>query len=348
MSLPVPRRVLVIMLRRVGDVLLTTPAVRALRKLHPEARLDFLLEPPGHEMLHGNPDLDSVLLYRGGPAAHVYWLLRLAGARYDWVVDFLGNPRTAALTFASRAPVRAGPGHVAHRWAYTHRMTQSADRARYSALEKILMLRSIGIDADASDFLPRLTADADSEEFAAAAFRRLRMPRGLLVGLVPASRRETRRWPAASYAALGRLLRERLGARLMVFWGPGEEALAREVRDGIGEGAHLSPETRSLRELAALLGRCGLVVSNCSGPKHIAVARGVPTVTVHGSSDPAAWNPPESPLHAVARLDELHCIGCRSNDCPTAIECLRDLPPERVFAAAEGVLRRAGGGTAAA
>ncbi|MBI3297496.1 MAG: glycosyltransferase family 9 protein [Elusimicrobia bacterium] len=338
MSLPAPRRILVIMLRRVGDVILTTPAVRALRKLHPAAELDFLVEPPCHEVLHGNPDLTRVLLYGSAPANYLYWLFRVNRAGYDWVIDFMGNPRTAALTAASRAPVRAGPGHVSHRWAYTHPMTQSADRARYSALEKILMLRSLGLDADAGDYLPRMSADPDSEEFANAATRRLRLPGGLLVGLVPASRRETRRWPAARYAALGRLLRDKLGARLLVFWGPGEEALAREVRDGIGTAAHLSPETRSIRQLAALIGRCGLVVTNCSGPRHIATARSVPTVTVHGSSDPAAWNPPDSPLHAVVRREELACIGCRSNSCPTQLECLRDLEAERVFAACEKVL----------
>ena len=342
MSLPPPRRILLIMLRRVGDVILTTPAARALRKLYPEAELDFLVEPPCHEVLHGNPDLTRVLLYGSAPLNYLYWLLRVNRAGYDWVIDFMGNPRTAALTAASRAPVRAGPGHVSHRWAYTHPMKQSADRARYSALEKILMLRSLGLDADAADFLPRMTGDPGSEEFANAAQRRLRLPRGLLVGLVPASRRETRRWPAQRYAELGRMLRDKLGARLMVFWGPGEEALAREVRDGIGEGAHLSPQTRSIRELAALISRCGLVVTNCNGPRHVATARSVPTVTVHGSSDPEAWNPPDSPLHAVVRRKELHCIGCRSNSCPTQIECLRDLEAARVFAACESVLRATG------
>lgn len=341
MSAPIatPRRVLVVMLRRVGDVLLTTPAVRALRKLWPAAELDFLVEPPCHEMLHGNPDLTRVLRYGTAPANYLYWLARVNRSRYDVVVDFMGNPRTAALTFASRAPVRAGPAHVSHRWAYTHLMTQSPDKARYSALEKVLMLGTLGLPVDASDYMPGLAGDPDSEDFAAEAARRMRLPRGgLIVGLVPASRRETRRWPAARFAELGRLLRERHGARLVVFWGPGEEALAEEVRAGIGENAHVSPKTTSLLQLAALMGRCHLVVTNCNGPRHIATARGVPTVAVHGSSDPAAWNPPDAPLHPYVRLDELHCIGCRLNDCPTQIECLRDLPADRVLAACDRVL----------
>ncbi|MBI5594535.1 MAG: glycosyltransferase family 9 protein [Elusimicrobia bacterium] len=343
MSLGTPKSILVVMLRRIGDVILTTPALRALRKLHPSARIDMLVEPPCHEVLLGNPDASRVLLYGSAPVNYLYWLLRVNRERYDWVVDFMGNPRTAALTAASRAPVRAGPAHVSHRWAYTHPMAQSADRARYSALEKILMLRSLGLDADASDYMPRMSADAESEEFANESWRRMRLPPGPVVGLVPASRRETRRWPAQRFAELGRLLRDRLGARLLVFWGPGEEALAGAVRDGIGTAAVLSPRTGSVRQLAALLGRCALLVTNCNGPKHIAVARGIPTVTVHGSSDPDAWNPPDSPLHAVVRRSELTCIGCRSNTCPTRIECLSELAADRVFAACERLLRTPAG-----
>ncbi|MDE2290924.1 MAG: hypothetical protein KGL53_02480, partial [Elusimicrobia bacterium] len=173
MSLPAPRRALVIMLRRVGDVLLTTPAARALRRLWPEAELDFLVEPPADQLLEGDPSLTRVLRYGNAPANYLYWLARVNRTGYDHVYDFMGNPRTAALTFASRAPVRAGPAHVFHRWAYTHRMTQTPGRAQYSAIDKILMLRSLGLDADASDYRPRLAPHAPSEAFADSALAAL-------------------------------------------------------------------------------------------------------------------------------------------------------------------------------
>ncbi|MFH1724164.1 MAG: glycosyltransferase family 9 protein [Elusimicrobiota bacterium] len=352
-----PRRILVIMLRRIGDVILTTPAVRALRRLYPDAVIDFLVEPPAHELLAGDPDISNVLVYggadlplrRGLPRTlralwdYVYWPWRVFRSRYDWVIDFMGNPRTAVLTFLSRAGVRAGPGRVSHRWAYTHRLRQPSE-ACYGALEKIRMLRSLGLDPDESDALPRLSPDPSSEEFARATLNRLPEPAGPLIGVVPASRRVTRRWPAESFARLGRMLRDRHGASLLVFWGPGERELARRVRDGIGEGAHLSPETKSLRELAALVGRCRLVVTNCNGPKHIAVGRGVPTLTIHGSSDPVSWTPMGDVRHRASRLDLLHCIGCRRNRCPYSLECMTELTAEQVCTTAENLLRLTGNG----
>lgn len=318
------------MLRRIGDVVLTTPAVRALKKLHPEAEVDFLAEPPSDELLRGHPGIRRVLSYSKGPLAYAAWLWRVRAAGYDWVIDYMGNPRTAMLTALSGAAVKAGPGHVSHRWAYTHYLRES-DTPYYSAREKIRVLRSLGLSPDETDCLPELPSDAASEESADLLLRRMRLPPGPLVGFAPASRRRTRRWPAEKYASLGRRLRDELGARVLIFHGPGEESAAREIRDAIGEGAYISPRTPNLKVLASLIGRCSVFVSNCSGPKHLAVARGVATVTIHASSDPVCWNPPDLQRHPFVRREELECIGCMKNSCPYELQCLRELPPDPVF-----------------
>lgn len=326
MTPPAPKTILVVQLRRIGDVILTTPAIAALKKRFPEAAIDLLVEAPGAQAVEGNPDLRQVWIYDAtGPLDSLRWALKVRARRYDWVIDFLGNPRSALLTALSGAAVKAGPARVSHRWAYNTPLVQP-DAPHYAALEKILQLAPLGVPGEGADFLPKLyLARSKASEN--------------VVGLVPASRKETRRWPAASYAELGRMLRQRYGCRLLVFWGPGERELAEQVASGIGEGAQATPETRTLKEAAELLASCRLVVTNCNGPKHIAVALGVPTVTVHGSSDPASWNPP-SPRHVVVRRDELFCIGCRLNHCPYHLECLKELAPSRVFEAACHLLDR--------
>jgi ADP-heptose:LPS heptosyltransferase len=327
MDIAAPRSILVVQLRRLGDVILTTPALEALKKKYPEAKLDFLVEAPGAEAVAGHPAIDEVLVYdAAGAAGALRWAFKIRARRYDWVIDFLANPRTALLTALSGAKVKAGPAHVARRWAYNVRMIQSP-AACYAALEKVRWLAPLGIAPEDAPALPRLTL----------AQRPAKLEN--VVGLVPPSRKETRRWPAPSYARLGRLLRDKHGCRLKVFWGPGEKDLADEVVRGIGAGAAAIPETRSIRDLARELASCRVVVGNCAGPKHVALALGVPTVTIHGSSDPASWTP-EHPDHAFVRLDELPCIGCRSNDCPYNLECMRQLPAERVLPAVERLLAR--------
>ncbi len=325
MELGTPQSILVIQLRRLGDVILTTPALEALKKKFPDAKLDFLVEAPGAEAVAGHPAIDEVLVYDAdGIAGALSWALKIRARKYDWVVDFLSNPRTALITALSGAAVKAGPAHTARRWAYNVKMIQSP-QACYAALEKVRWLSALGVVPEDAPELPRL--------FLA------RRPDNLenIVGLVPPSRKETRRWPAPSYARLGRLLRDKYGCRLKVFWGPGEKDLADEVVRGIGEGAFAIPETRSITELARELATCRVVVGNCAGPKHVALASGVPTVTIHGSSDPASWTPIH-PEHRFVRLDELPCIGCRSNSCPYNIECMRQLPAERVLPAVEQLL----------
>jgi ADP-heptose:LPS heptosyltransferase len=320
-----PRSILVIQLRRLGDVILTTPALAALKKRYPDAKLDFLVEAPGAEAVKGVPAIDEVLVYDAVSTADALrWAARIRARKYDWVIDFLANPRTALLTALSGAAVKAGPAHVARRWAYNRKLVQSP-QACYAALEKVRWLESLGVKPEDAPELPRL--------FLAERPARLEN----VVGLVPPSRKETRRWPAPSYARLGRLLRDKHGCSIKVFWGPGEKDLADEVVRGIGAGASAIPETRSISDLARELASCRVVVTNCAGPKHVAVAHGVPTVTIHGSSDPASWNPVH-PSHPFVRLDELHCIGCRLNDCPYNLECMRQLPAERVLPAVERLL----------
>lgn len=329
-----PAKILVIMLRRIGDVVLTTPAVRALKKLFPGAELHFLTEPPGAEALAGEPSLAKVLRYAPepgeGPArAYLRWLKAVRAERYDWVIDYMGNPRSAMLAFASGASLRAGPSHVWHRWAYNRRLEQSSV-ACYAGLEKIRLLRSLDLEPDETDFLPSLSVPEASAAAARDVLERL-WPGGSgpLVGLVPASRKETRRWPAASYGALAGRLAAEARARVLVLWGPGEGPLAAEVAAASGGAAKAAPETRTLKDLAGLIAQCDLVVTNCNGPKHIAVACGVPTVTIHGSSDPVCWNPPH-PKHPFVRQEDLHCIGCRLNECPYKLECMTRLPVDRV------------------
>ena len=90
------------------------------------------------------------------------------------------------------------------------------------------------------------------------------------------------------------------------------------------------PET-SLRQMAALLARCRMVITNDNGPMHLAVAVDTPTVTMYGPTDPAAWNP-GSGRHRVLQAAGLSCLGCNLNECPFGHECMTQITPEKVIA----------------
>ncbi len=143
-------------------------------------------------------------------------------------------------------------------------------------------------------------------------------------------------WPAVHVAALVRGLGA-AGHAPLVVPGPGDEALAAELRTSLPAAA-FAPPTR-LGELADLLGRCRLFVGTDNGARHLAAAVGLPTVTLFGPTDPGGWNP-ASPEHVSLRTG-VACSPCDLTTCPVpGHPCLDDLPPAAVLAAAEKLLER--------
>jgi len=148
------------------------------------------------------------------------------------------------------------------------------------------------------------------------------------IGLIPTHRRLSRRWPASSFADLGRRLVAQ-GRPVWLFWGPGEEEYVSAIQRQVPE-SRMIPAT-TLRQMAALLEQCQAVVTNDNGPMHLAEAVGAPTVTIYGPTDPAAWNM-GGPLHKIIQASGLGCLGCNLNDCPFGHECMTQVTPERVLA----------------
>jgi ADP-heptose:LPS heptosyltransferase len=318
------RRVLLIQLRRIGDVLMTTAAVRALREAWPEADLTYLTETPSQEVFANSPRVDRILLYprAGGLLGHLRMMARLRRERFDVVVDFFSNPRSAQLAWSSGAPRRIGFGYPGRRWAYTDRVAPPAG-LRYAAADKVALLAPLGVRA--ASLLPEVfLSDTDRaqarEQVAALGVQ----PGELLVGLCPVSRQPYKVWPAPHFARLADALIERYGAKVLLFWGPGEEAFVHAVRAHMVHHALPDYPVPRLPLMAALLERCHLYVGNDNGPRHFAIAVGTPTVAVFGKPHPESWTPPGDPRHRAIARDpgcKAHCTYPRCG-----LECIRDVP----------------------
>ncbi len=325
-----PGSILVIQLRQIGDVLLTTPAAEVLKTNFPEARLDFLTEPPADQVLKGNPFIDNVLVYdRRSP---LKWLLKVRAAKYSLVADFMSNPRSALLAWFSGAPVTAGPSHTASAWAYNRKFVSETGTEPYAAFQKVDFLAGLGLKKVFYPY-PRIYPAPEDEAWAGSALAGLALKKKNTLAFSPASRRVTRQWPAEHYARLAAEAAGKLDVNVLLLWGPGEKALAEKIAALSGSpDVKPAPETATLRRLSALLKKTALLVSNCSGTKHVAQASGVPTLGIYGSSRPENWTPPADPDHQVVRNETLACIGCRRNDCGIGVKCLRELSPDAVFA----------------
>jgi lipopolysaccharide heptosyltransferase III len=285
------RKVLVVRTdERVGNQLLTTPLLRALKLGLPTAEL-HLLAAARQSQVVATRHVDRVIPFEKRLAFRRPWrlvaLLRaLRSERYDAVVEaahWSGFSLTASLLARVAAGGGAVVGHARGESPrfLSHPVAHDAGNAN-EVQAKLELLRPFGV-------LPRGLAPetelGQDPALAAAVLARCGVARPYAV-LNPGARMADRRWPPTAHAAVARGLLAR-GLAVVVVWGPGEEALARGVAEG--SGAAFAPPT-SLPELASLLRGARLCVSNNSGPMHLAVAVGAPTVGVFlGRESPARW-----------------------------------------------------------
>ncbi|HVO32355.1 MAG TPA: glycosyltransferase family 9 protein [Elusimicrobiota bacterium] len=327
-----PTSILVIQLKRVGDIVVTTPVLSALRRRFPSARLGFLCERPFVPLVENHPGVDVVEPYESRAA----WssLRRVRAARYDWIFDFQSSPRSAIVCWASGARLTAGyrvPFWGRVYWRSVRRPTgaQSVVEGKFSLVESIA--GPLGERPAAQIVLTEPEKQWAMQAMPPQSGVHSDGP----VGLVPTHRRASRRWPAGYFAALADGL-ARDGHEVWLFWGPGERQYVEAIRQK-APPARLIPPT-SLRQMAALLQRCRLVITNDNGPMHVAVGAGAPTLTVYGPTDAQSWNP-GGPRHHTVQATDVPCLGCNLNECPFGHECMTHVQPEIMLARAREILK---------
>jgi lipopolysaccharide heptosyltransferase II len=350
-------RILLVRLRQIGDVVFTTPAIRAIRDAHPDAHIAYVVEPAAAPVVHHNPHLTEVIVApRGRGVAGLLADLRLGGrlrrARFDVVIDFHGGPRASLLTWLSRAPVRIGYTIAGRSWMYTRTVNRPRElRARHSVKNQWDLLEGLGIAAASSERYPvEMPADPSA---VAAIDRRLALhgvPEDARLIVIHASAGNPfRRWPVESFASVAaQLVCAAPGYHVVFTSGPSEQdALARVIaaaRTRLEDAARnriLDCGEFSLPELRALVERAVLYVGGDSGPMHVATTAAVPIVSLYGPTLPARSAPWRSaPSRAAAiEVSGLECRPCDQRACaPGDFRCLTRIEPQQVVDAAARLL----------
>jgi ADP-heptose:LPS heptosyltransferase len=352
-------------LRLIGDVVFTTPAIGAIRRRFPDARLTYLVEEPAEPVVRHNPTLDEVIVVARprGIARLGYDIAlarRLKAARFDFAIDLHGGPRSGFLTWATRAPQRIGYDLPGRAWCYTTRVpwTRSLVPPRHSVLNQWALLQPLGIEP------PDRTRDAVTMPLDPAAVRRVDdrlaaagIDRGSqLIVLHVSAGNPFRRWPASSFAAAAATLAsEDPSRRIVITSGPSESAAAESVaaaaRRIAGPSTSLRPSAASqivrtgefdLAELAALVARAALFIGGDSGPLHVAATTRTPIVALFGPTLPERSMPWRDPAIGAVAVDagELPCRPCHQRHCvPGDFRCLTAISPTMVVTAAEQLLK---------
>jgi lipopolysaccharide heptosyltransferase II len=333
------QKILVIKLRAIGDVILATPVLENLRQAFPQAQIDFLTEKPCAPIVDGHPMIHDVLvLDRRQKGAGRALIRQVRRRRYDAVFDLFGNPRSAVLTWLSGAPTRVGFLFRGRKYAYNRKVEPRGDRV-HEVEFNLDALRALQIPIVSRQL--HVAVNAESESFAAQFWRENNLEDRLVIGLNASGGWYTKRWPLENFAQLGDRLRRELNAVVLLLWGPGELEEMKNIAQMMQAPCLLVPPA-NLKQLAALLSRLTLLVSNDSGPLHLAAAMGTQVVGIYGPTRPDLQGPWGDGQETVVNAG-LPCLGCNGVTCKIVThDCMKQLEVEVVWQAVQRVLQKQG------
>ena len=326
----------------IGDAVMTLPAISAIRRTFPRARITILVKPWVAELFHLCPDVDEILLFRSpGPHDGVTGKWRLAGElkkkNFDTAILLQNAIEAAIISLLAGIPVRAGYDSDARGPLLTHavRRTRSIREVHQTAYY-LEMVKALGCRASGADV--RLRTGGETELLAESLMRRFGLERDrLLVGMAPgAAYGPAKKWFPERFAAVSDRLADALRVQTLLFGSAGD----RDSTDAVRRSAKfpildLAGQT-GLKEAMALMSRCGLFVSNDSGLMHVAAALGVPTVAIFGSTNTVTTAPVGRRVAIVHK--PVSCSPCLKQTCPTDFRCMELIGVDDVYDAARGLL----------
>ncbi len=291
---PEPKKILCIRIDHIGDVLLTTPAFRALRKRYPKARIDVLVRSFSKEILDGNKNISKILTFdfpwlglHGKKASWketISFIKHLRKEKYDIAIDFHADPRNILLA-TKAARYRIGYG-IRGFGFLLNKVVHFRKGARHQIQRNLDLIRALGADSTPNmDFV--IPASAKNKA------KSLLKPAGnaKLVGITPATGRKPKYWLNARWAEVADALVEKYKVKIVLTGGKGD---AKDIEEIISNMTHkekiinLAGKT-SLKELGAVIQQCNIFLSPDTGPAHIARALNLPLLVLFGPENPKQW-----------------------------------------------------------
>ncbi len=344
-----PGKVVVRMPNWVGDVVMATPALRALRAHWPAAEITALCLPSGEKILRGSPRVDRFEIYDrhgrdGGMRGRGRLVRRLRARGYDLAIALPNSFSSAWIFRRARIPRRLGTDYGHRGWLLTDRFRPEMEgrrRVPRSMVEHYLdVLEAVGVPRNDGRLELFETPEGRKRAFETLALLGAKETDRLLAVVPGASFGVTKRWPPERFAAVADHLQEKHGLRPILLGGPSEEGILHDVAAAMRtKPLSTADEVLDLDALKSVIRAASLLVTTDTGPRHYGVAFGVPVVVVMGPTDPRYT---ESNLDRTLVIrEELDCSPCHLKVCPLSHHhCMTLIEPDRVIAACEELLAR--------
>ncbi len=334
-------RILIVRTDRIGDVILTLPMAKVLKREFPAAHITMLIQQYTSQLVEDNRDVDKVLFYDRGdhPIPFFQLVHMLRREKFDVVFHTHPRFRLTLITWLARIPVRVGTGYRWYSFLFNKKVYEHRKTARRHELEYNLnLLQAIGCAAAPDIPVPTIDVDPAAVVKVKEFLSEAGIPDGSrLVVLHPGSGNSARDWPAEKFGLLGQCLARLPNVRMIISGGKSEGPVVRTVKNAIGKSAVEFVGTLSLREFAALARLSSLFIANSTGPLHIAASVGTPVIGLYPqitalsaerwgpyTAKKTIFTPNEKPTNCRK------CVRGKSAGC----ECMDSICVEDVYSAA--------------
>ncbi|MBL7085213.1 MAG: lipopolysaccharide heptosyltransferase II [Candidatus Omnitrophica bacterium] len=338
-------RILIIRTDRIGDVLLSTPAIKALRKKFPQSHIAAMVRPYARDIVLGNPYLDELIIYDKYGVQRSFWSsIRFAWAlrkkRFDLALMLHPTNRAHLLAFLAGIKKRVGFNRKIG-FLLTDKIEHKKQKGQKHELEYTLdVIRFLGIKPEDKDLFMPIRKDSEMyiEEFLASQ----QIQKGeKLIALHPAASCPSKVWPTERFAQVAEKLAVEFKAKIVLVAGPDDVDIGRNLLKLMRCSCIDAAGKTTVSQLASLLRRCCLFISNDSGPVHIATALGVPVVAIFGRAQaglsPRRWGPTGE--NNIVLHKDVGCKQCLAHNCQKDFACLKAVSLEEVLSAARQLLR---------
>jgi heptosyltransferase-2 len=330
----------------VGDAVMTIPALRELRRLFPEAQLTLATRPWAEALFRDADYLNEVLVYdRQGLGTFFEQVQQWKKRRFDLAVLFQNAFEAALLPVLARVPYRIGYATEKRSFLLTHPLAlpewRSSKHEIFFYLNIVAALERVvdGKPRSVEDYQPDISLQIGRHDgSSAAAFLADRGVRenSAVVALCPGSiNSRAKRWPAERFARLGDLLIDS-GAQVLLMGSASELEVSNEVVSRMRNQPIVLTGSTTLAEAVGILGAADLLITNDTGPAHIAAALGRPTLVIFGPTNPLTTQPFSSKAEIIRQPPD--CAPCMLRDCPIDHRCMTAISPEEVFSRAQTIL----------
>ncbi len=331
-------KILIIRLKPVGDTILISAVFRNLKRLFPNCNIDIVVYPSAKDAIGANPYINNIIILKRTNLSKLLFYLKLIfTSHYDITIDYINNPTSTFITLFSAAKIKIGK-NIARNFFYTHKL--NIDENIYSAIKSLYLLKPLGLK-NFNDYMPEFFIKENDLKKAKNILKKAGITsKDKIIGIFVSAKYPTRKYIPEGFAELAKKIINKFDCKVLLLFGKNDIETYRSIKKDLGKNRDIIyiSDKITIGEMAAIISRLRYFITNDTGPKHLATALNIPTLTIFGATDETTWNPPDFKRFATIRK-KLPCAPCNKLSCDS-LECMKNLSPDEIFKKIKPLLRR--------